>query len=545
MKIALAQINTTIGDFQGNLNLILKDIRRARQRNVDLVVFPELTLTGYPPKDLLERPDFIEANQRALKDLASQVTHPACIVGFVDTRQAPYGKPLANAAALIHRKKILGIKHKHLLPTYDVFDEGRYFESGILSPVFLAGGKNIGVSICEDIWTDKSYWGHLPYKNDPIQEMAEAGAEILINISASPYSIGRGRVRHDLLGRQAKRHGLPLIYVNLVGGNDDLLFDGTSLVFNSKGKLVLHLARFKEDFGVVDTQKFKPIPNPKVNKDEDVIDALVLGLRDYMRKCGFDKVVIGLSGGIDSALTACIAVQALGPKKVLGVSMPSPYSSTGSVKDAQQLAENLRISFRIYPINELFGSFKDTLQYNHSQKVDVALQNIQARIRGNLLMALSNREGYLLLSTGNKSEMSIGYCTLYGDMAGGFSVLSDVPKTLVYRLARAINRRQKVIPSSIIQKPPSAELAPGQVDQDDLPPYEVLDDILSSYIEGQLSPRQIVKRGHAKKVVLDVLRRLDSNEYKRRQAPPGIRITAKAFGYGRRVPISSRYRAKF
>lgn len=544
MKIALAQINTTIGDFQGNLDRILDYVRLAGQRNADLVVFPELAITGYPPKDLLERPDFIRANLRVLRQLAKKITKPACVVGFVDSRKGKTGKPLANAAALIHKRKIIGTKHKHLLPTYDVFDEGRYFEPGLSSPVFDLLGKKIGISICEDIWTDQSYWGNPIYSVDPILEQAYSGAEYLINLSASPFSVGRGKDREKVLGRHAKRYGRPVVYVNLVGGNDDLVFDGGSLVINGQGRVVTRLKRFSEDLAIVNMDKLRPLKKTNVKGDEEVLDALTLGLKDYMRKCDFKKTVIGLSGGIDSALTAWIAVQAVGAKNVLGVSMPSPYSSKGSVKDAENLARSLGVEFRVLPISGLFTGYKETLSYEHDKKIDVTLQNIQARIRGNLLMAISNREGRLLLTTGNKSEMSIGYCTLYGDMAGGFSVLIDVPKTMVYRLARLANRRKKAIPVSSITKPPSAELAPDQTDQDDLPSYEVLDDILSSYIENQLQPEEILKRGHQKKIVTDVLKRLDNNEYKRMQAPPGIRITNKAFGYGRRVPISSRYRVK-
>lgn len=544
MKIALAQINTTVGDFEGNLRIILEYVRRAGQRNADLVVFPEMALTGYPPKDLLDRPDFIEANLRCLKDLTRKISYPGAVVGFVDRREAPFGKPLANAAALIQNRMIAGIKHKHLLPTYDVFDEGRYFEPGTLSPIFVYRNEKIGLSICEDIWTDTSYWGQRLYRVDPIQEQAEEGADLLINISASPFSRGRVPVRTRILGKQAKKYGMPVVYVNLVGGNDDLVFDGCSLVFDSKGRVVKKLASFQEDLSVIDTRRLRPIEVPKELEDERVLDALILGLRDYMAKCGFRRAVIGLSGGIDSALTAWIASQAIGSKNVLGVSMPSPFSSPGSVQDARSLAKNLKIEFRILKIAELYEEFKKTLGFTKDKKVDVTLQNIQARIRGNLLMALSNREGRLLLSTGNKSEMSVGYCTLYGDMAGGFSVLVDVPKTLVYRLAKIANRRKKAIPLSSIRKPPSAELAPGQRDQDDLPPYEILDDILEAYVEEQLSPSEIVARGHSKPVVSRVLQMLDNNEYKRMQAPPGIRITTKAFGYGRRVPISSRYRVK-
>lgn len=546
MKIALAQINTTVGDFEGNLSRILEYLRRAERLKADLVVFPELTLTGYPPKDLLDRPDFISANLRCLRSLVSQVGATACVVGFVDDRASLAGKSLANAAALIHRKKIVGIKHKMLLPTYDVFDEGRYFEPGRESPIFRLQGRKLGVSICEDIWNDPTYWGSKAYAVDPVWEQARAGAEILINISCSPYSRGKQKVRQQLLQRQTLRYQAPLVYVNLVGGNDDLVFDGQSVVLNAKGQLVRQLKAFEEDLQVVDVEAgLRPIRVSSIAEDRQVLEALVLGLKDYMKKCGFSKAVMGLSGGIDSALTAWIAVRALGAQNVLGVSLPSPFSSAGSLRDAQSLAQALRIEYRVIPIGPLYELYKTSLGYPKKGKVDVSLQNLQARIRGTLLMAISNREGHLLLSTGNKSELSVGYCTLYGDMAGGFALLSDVPKTLVYRLARLANQIQKAIPRASLTKAPSAELAPGQKDQDDLPSYEILDGILERYMERRLAPEAIVKEGFAKRVVADVLRRLDANEYKRQQAAPGIRITRKAFGYGWRVPIANRYRVKF
>lgn len=544
MKIALSQINTTVGDFEGNLRKVLDTLRTAEAKGADLAIFPELTLTGYPPKDLLDRPDFVEANLRALRELTQRARGPACIVGFVDLRDAPLGKPLANAAALIADKKILTVKHKILLPTYDVFDEGRYFEPGTDSPIFRFLDRRLGISICEDIWNDRSYWGRAQYSVDPVQEQARAGAEILVNISASPYSKGKEKLRRELLQRQALRYRVPLVYVNLVGGNDDLVFDGQSLVLSSEGKVLRQLKAFEEDMQVVDLSSLRPMALPKVSDDSLMLDALVLGLKDYMRKCGFQKAVIGLSGGIDSALTAWVAVRALGAKNVLGVSLPSAFSSAGSLRDAKSLAEALKIEYRVYPIAELYDQYKTTLKFDGRGKIDTALQNIQARIRGNILMALSNREGRLLLSTGNKSELSVGYCTLYGDMAGGFAVISDVPKMLVYRLAKLANRIYPSIPRATFTKAPSAELAPDQKDQDDLPAYEVLDGILERYIERRMSPEAIVADGFPKTVVSDVLRRLDANEYKRQQAAPGIRVTSKAFGYGWRMPISNRYRVK-
>lgn len=544
MKIALAQINTTVGDFAGNLRRILEEYRLAGQRNADLVVFPELALTGYPPKDLLERPDFIDANLKTLEKLATRIRGPACIVGFVEKRSEPAGKHLANAAALIAKGKIVGIKRKRLLPTYDVFDEGRYFEPGEESPVFTLNGQKIGVSICEDIWTDPGYWGRSFYSIDPIAEQAANGAKILINISASPYAMGRGKIREGILARHAERYGCPVIYLNLVGGNDDLIFDGNSLVLDGRGRVVERLAAFEEETRVVDLGKLHPRKARSTPEESLVLDGLTMGLKDYLRKCGFTRAVLGLSGGIDSALTAWIACRALGPDKVLGVAMPSPYSSKGSLRDAAKLAKALKMEFRILPIEGLYEQFQNTLHWSHGKKVDVARQNLQARIRGNLLMALSNKEGRILLTTGNKSELSVGYTTLYGDMAGGFAVLMDVPKTLVYRLARLANKKKRAIPESTFRKAPSAELAPNQTDQDDLPPYEVLDKILQAYIEQRKSPAEIAALGFKKSVVEDVLRRLDQNEYKRMQAPPGIRITSKAFGYGWRLPIASKYRVK-
>lgn len=550
MRIALAQINTTIGDFEGNFQRIIHVYEKAKKQKADLVIFPEMTLTGYPPKDLLNRPDFVDFSLKIFKRLVKYVTHPGCIIGFIDRRLEATGKRLYNAGALLHQKKIIGVKHKQLLPTYDVFDEGRYFAQGQSSPVFEFMEKKIGLSICEDIWTDPHYLGEGLYDTEPVKEQVAAGAELLINISASPFAMKKTQNKIRELSKQVKSYGCPLIYLNLVGANDDLVFDGRSLLFNQKGILLDQLKAFEEDFKIVSfnslTQTKKSAAKSfRENEEKNALEALVLGLKDYTRKCGFTQAVLGLSGGIDSALTAWLAVQALGKENVLGVSMPSPFSSPSSYQDAQDLALALEIEFRVLPIHDLFRSYLETLGYSDCSNIDVTLQNIQARIRGNLLMAYSNAESRILLSTGNKSELSLGYCTLYGDMAGGFAVLADVPKTLVYRLANLANKLKRAIPLSSIKKAPSAELAPNQFDQDELPPYEVLDPILAHYIEENLTPEQIVAKGYDKKLVSFILKKLDNNEFKRSQLPPGIRISSRAFGHGRRIPLSSHFHQYF
>jgi len=543
MKIALSQINTQIGHFSENLEKILQDLENAKKKKADLIVFPELTLTGYPPKDLLEKPSFVDRNLSALRQIAKKARGIACIVGFVDVNPEKIGKPLFNAAAFLREGKVERIFHKRLLPAYDVFDESRYFEPGLANPVFRYKGRNIGLSICEDIWNDESILGRKLYAANPIEELIQEGADLFINISASPYSMGKRSTREKLLSKVAQAARAPLIYVNLVGGNDDLIFDGSSLVFDAEGEICHRLKSFEEDFQVIDLDQLKPEPFYQVHEMEKVRKALVLGIKDYMQKSGFKKALLGLSGGIDSCLVATLAAEACGAKNVLGVSMPSPYSSQSSVSDAKALAKNLGIHYRSIPIEDIYKAYPSTLDWDAKpRKVDVALQNIQARIRGNLLMALSNREGYLLISTGNKSEMAVGYCTLYGDMAGGLAVISDLPKTLVYQLSRYLNKKHRAIPESVFRKAPSAELAPNQKDQDDLPPYETLDEILKLYIEDNKSPTQIVKLGYAKKIVQDVVQRVDRNEYKRQQAPPGLRVTSKAFGYGRRIPLTNGFK---
>jgi NAD+ synthase (glutamine-hydrolysing) len=540
MKIALAQINTQIGYLEGNVKKIIEFIQKAEKKGADLVVFPELSITGYPPKDLLEKPHFVEANLKALHTVAKKVRKTAAIVGFAEPNLENTGKSVFNSAALLAEGRVAKIQRKTLLPTYDVFDETRHFESGEGPVVLKYRGARLGLSICEDIWSEELFWGRKIYEADPIQQLSQQGMDFIINISASPYAMGKQKFRDQLLSKTAQRYRLPLVYVNLIGGNDDLIFDGTSTVVNSEGKICLKLKSFSEDLQVVDTKKLRSLHFSKENELGQVHQALVLGIRDYMKKTGFKKVVVGLSGGIDSSLVALLAAEACGEKNVLGVSLPSPFSSKGSLRDAQSLVKKLGIRYRIHPIGKVYEEYQNALGWRSKKvHVDVALQNIQARIRGNLIMALSNREGYLPLSTGNKSEMAVGYCTLYGDMAGGLAVISDLPKTLVYRLAKHSNQTKKVIPPAVFQKPPSPELAPNQKTQDDLPPFPILDEILRRYVEENEGLEEIVKAGFPKKLVRQVMAQVDKNEYKRKQAPPGIRVTSKAFGSGRRIPITN------
>ncbi len=542
MKIALAQINTQIGNLDGNVRKISDILRRAKLKKADLVVFPELTITGYPPKDLLEKPHFIDANLRALEKVVVQTKEIAAIVGFAEPNLEKQGKPIFNSAAMISEGKIQSIKRKVLLPTYDVFDEARYFQPGLESPVWNFSKMKIGLSVCEDIWGDESFWGRKIYPIDPILEQANQHPDLLINISASPYSMGKGEIRNALLKKTALKYKTPLVYLNLIGGNDDLIFDGSSFVLDATGNLCLKMKSFAEDFQMIDTDQLSPKSFKEEKEIALVRKALVLGTRDYMKKCRFKKAVIGLSGGIDSSLVALIAAEACGSENVLGISLPSPFSSQSSVEDAKKLAKKLKIKYQTISIDKIFDSYLKTLKWKlNRKKVDVATQNIQARIRGNLLMAHANREGSLLLSTGNKSELSVGYCTLYGDMAGGLAVISDLPKTLVYQLAREMNQKYQAIPESVFIKAPSAELAPNQKDEDDLPPYEVLDEILKKYIEENQAVDQSAEAGYSKKLIQNVIRKVDQNEYKREQSPPGLRVTSKAFGYGRRFPLTHGY----
>jgi NAD+ synthase (glutamine-hydrolysing) len=543
MKIALAQINPTVGDFSGNAARILQTAERARQRGADLAVFSELCLCGYLPHDLIERPDFVERNRVELLRLAREVPLP-CVVGYVGRAHKETGKPAANCAAVIADGRVLFEQQKMLLPTYDVFDETRYFQPAERQHVFALCGTRLGLTICEDIWNDKNFWSKRLYERDPVAELVAQGAELIVNISSSPFTIDKRALRLEMLQALAREHRLPVVYVNQVGGNDSLVFDGSSVAVGPDGRVLARARAFEEDLVVVDTVSghgdLHAVPEDEL---EAVYEALVLGTRDYVHKCGFQSVVIGLSGGIDSSLVAAIATDALGPAHVLGVALPGPYSSEASLTDARELAENLGIRFLVLPIHEPFRAYTELLApVFASYPPDVTEENIQARIRGNLLMALSNKFGYLMLSTGNKSELAVGYCTLYGDLAGGLAVISDVPKMMVYELARLVNRRRPVIPDRVFEKPPSAELRPNQTDQDSLPPYDVLDRILKAYIEDLKSPEEIAAHYE---LPLDLVRsiavRVDRSEFKRQQAPPGLKVTSKAFGFGRRFPIAQKY----
>ena len=544
MKIALAQINPIIGNFQKNTEKICSFIDQARNRGVNLVIFPELAVTGYPPKDFLDIPAFVEENLKALDTIVRSVYGVSAIVGFVDKNRQPHGKLVHNAAAFIQDRKIVSVHHKSLLPTYDVFDECRYFEPAhIISPVPFMN-YTLGISICEDIWNDEEFWTRPLYEIDPIENLIANGANVIINISSSPFAVDKHeKIRLRMLTHDALKYKVPFIYVNQVGGNDDLVFDGSSFVINGKGKLIAQAAAFEEQLMVVDlenpTEQAQPIPCAPI---ETVRKALCVGLRDYVTKCGFEKVVIGLSGGIDSAVTAALAVDSLGKENVIGVLMPSQFSSQGSIDDAVKLAQNLGMVYKIIQIRTVFETYLHTLESEFKgMTFDITEENLQARIRGNILMALSNKYGYLVLTTGNKSELAVGYCTLYGDMSGGFALISDVPKTMVYELARYINQEKEVIPQNSIDKPPSAELKLNQFDQDTLPPYDMLDGILKAYVEDAKGVNDITRMGFDEKIVREIIRKVNRNEYKRRQAAPGIKVTSKAFGSGRRMPIAHNY----
>ncbi len=546
MKVTLAQLDPIVGDIEGNLRRI-GDTLSQFNKGSDLIVFPELFLVGYPPRDLLEKPRFIEKAQMAVQKLiniSTKYSQTGVLLGAPMSTGKNTGKELYNSALLIHKGKILIEQSKSLLPTYDVFDETRYFDPAPEIRVIPFKHQMLGISICEDAWNDPELWPRRSYPFDPIKVLAKKGATIFINISASPFYMGKEEIRYRLIRSHAKRHGIPFAYVNQVGGNDELIFDGRSICIDREGEPIEIFPSFKEHVQTVDMSALgKPglyVPQDKI---ESIYEALILGIGDYMRKCGFSKAVIGLSGGIDSTVTCCLAKEAIGSENVLGVSMPSPYSSKESTEYARRLAENLGIQFMVIPISPTYYSYIQSLR-EHLQvgeDVDVTLQNIQARIRGNILMVLSNKFGYLVLSTGNKSELAVGYCTLYGDMTGGLAVISDVPKTMIYELARYINRKSEVIPKEIIERSPSAELKPNQLDQDTLPPYNILDRILYYYIEEGYSMKEILELNFDPEMVKWVIRSVNRNEYKRRQSPPGLKVTTKAFGVGRRMPIAARY----
>jgi NAD+ synthetase len=565
MKIALVQINPIIGDFTYNRGRVAEQIRQAEQADCELIIFPELTLCGYPPQDLLERPAFLRAHDEALEELVHSVGEIGVIVGVSEQRQGQSqgnyqgkGKPLYNSAFLLHQGKVVHRVRKQLLPTYDVFDESRYFEPGPPSLPFSFHGLRLGLTICEDIWPSR-------YPVDPVASLLQGhdghnGLDLLINISASPYHHGKLVERNQLLTTLCRENSLPLLYVNQVGGQDSLIFDGHSMALDSRGELYAAASGFQEEMIIVDSEDLgrdltgnilplmpdavgaNPCVRPCTLPQDSIAQvdkALVLGLRDYLHKTGFQQAVIGLSGGIDSAVTAVLAASALGPENVLCVALPSPYTAQMSIDDAAELASNLGCDFELLPIAPAMEAYSTMLAPLFvGREEDVTEQNLQARIRGNLLMALSNKFGSLLLTTGNKSEMAVGYCTLYGDMSGGLAVLADVPKIMVYELARWMNRAEEVIPERIITRPPSAELKPDRADQDDLPPYEVLDPILSAYLEEHLGIEEITARGFAQATVEDIVRRIRINEHKRKQAPLGLKVTSKAFGYGRRYPIA-------
>ncbi|MCD6137543.1 MAG: NAD+ synthase [Deltaproteobacteria bacterium] len=545
MKIALVQINPTIGDFKHNREKMMAYIERAKGLSCDLVVFSELVISGYPPRDLLEREDFVTANLETLRKLVDSVKGIGVICGFVDRNPRREGKPLHNSVVLFEEGKILHQAHKRLLPAYDVFDETRYFEPGTEYTAFFYKGCTIGLSICEDICNDKDIFSRRLYSVDPLARMVENGADLIINIAASPFHAGKIELKRDMLGNISKKYKVTLVYVNQVGGNDGVLFDGMSMAFDSRGIMTAQASDFEEEIIVFDTESESRDIRPISETDTDsILKALVIGTRDYVQKCGFSKVAVGLSGGVDSALTASIAVRAVGKENVTGVFMPSQYTSRESFEDTLKLAGNLGINLIQLSITGIFKKFLQELSpVFEGIATEVTGQNIQARIRGVILMAISNKLGCLLLSTGNKSELSVGYCTLYGDMSGGLAVISDVPKTMVYRLAHLVNKEKEIIPRRSIEKPPSAELKPGQFDQDDLPPYEILDPILKAYIEDNKGFREIVAMGFDPSTVKEVIRRVDRNEYKRRQAPPGLKVTTKSFGCGRRYPIAQRFLA--
>ncbi len=558
MNIGLAQINSTVGDLAGNAGLILAAYRDLVAQGAELVITPELALTGYPPQDLLFVSGFVERNRQQLAQLQEEVGSVPLVVGFVDRNQTGEGKPFFNAAAVLQKNKPMLIAHKRLLPTYDVFDEARYFEPGKEVSLFEVQGKKIGITICEDLWTP-AYLPQALYRCDPLQELMASGAEMIVNLSASPFHIGKPGQREKMLREQAKRFHVSIVYCNAVGANDQLIFDGNSLVIEASGNAVQRLSSCREENKVIDEQwgqslNFNhemtnygtdPLAPKRSLRDvelEELYDALVLGVRDYLYKCGFKKALLGLSGGIDSALVTTIAVAALGADSVTGVLMPGPYSSQGSIDDARSLANNLGMTTLHLPITASYEGMLQALQEPFAgYSADITEENLQSRLRGVTLMALSNKLGSMVLTTGNKSEMAVGYCTLYGDMCGGLAVIADVPKTIVYELSHWINRQREIIPRATLEKDPSAELRPNQKDQDSLPPYEILDTILRLAVEEHRSISEIVALGFEEKTVRWIVTQIYRSEYKRQQAAPGLKVTGRAFGVGRRFPIAQRY----
>jgi NAD+ synthase (glutamine-hydrolysing) len=540
MRLGFAQINTTVGDIGPNAQKIIDAYGNAVRQGAELVITPELALTGYPPRDLVFKSGFVSKTLENLGKIRATVGEVPLLVGYVDFNPKKSGKPFVNACAVLQRDQPIRKVFKTLLPTYDVFDEARYFEPAEDQQPIELVGQRIGITICEDIWTDK-YLRHDLYHNDPVGKLVAAGASVIVNLSSSPFSVGKPPLRRRMVSELALQHRVPFFYCNAVGGNDELIFDGNSFVLNRDGQTTAVLAAFGEQVAVVDCDT-PSIPETEVSPEEEIYGALVLGLRDYFAKCGFRSAVLGLSGGIDSAVTAAIAVAALGKENVTGVSMPSSYSSTGSLDDADALAKNLGIERLVIPIKEPFEVVKSQFKEAFAGRgEDATEENMQSRLRGLFMMSLSNKFGHLLLTTGNKSELAVGYCTIYGDMCGGLAVISDVPKTTIYRLAHWINRDKEIIPMNSITKAPSAELKPNQTDQDTLPAYDTLDAILQLYVEEQLGPAEIVKQGFDPEIVQWVQRRVDANEYKRRQAAIGLRVTSLAFGIGWRMPIAQRY----
>ena len=543
MRIALAQLNTTVGDFAGNEAKILNAYQRAVQAGAELVVCPELAITGYPPRDLLLKSGFIAGNLAVLDRLAAATGRTGLVVGYVDENKKRPGRAATNSVALLADGARVATRAKSLLPTYDVFDEDRYFEPAETNAPVVFGGRQLGLTVCEDCWNDEGFWRDRRYRRNPAADLVQAGAELLINVSASPWHIGKHATREAMLASLAAKLQRPLFYCNAVGGNDELIFDGASLVFDAAGRVAARGRKFEEDLLLVDSDALALSPADAATDEEHLHNALVLGLRDYLHKCGFQSAVLGLSGGIDSAVVACLAVAALGAQNVRGVSMPSKFSSQGSLDDARVLAETLGIRYDVVPIQNAHQTLEGELRGVFAGcSEDTTEENLQARLRGVILMALSNKFGSLVLTTGNKSELAVGYCTLYGDMCGGLAVISDVPKTMVYRLAAWINREREIIPHASITKPPSAELRPNQTDQDSLPPYDVLDAILEEYVVKGAAAADIIASGFDAETVRRVLRLIDLNEYKRRQAAPGLKVTTKAFGIGRRIPVAQRYR---